>query len=117
MIEKPQLMKYTFSFFINLGISRPKRRRKDFGKRLIEDMLKDCGKQGCHKARLEVFADNHKAISSFKHLGFIQEGYLGKDEEKKDIVIMSQKSFLIARAHTDEICWKQMVKSRTLSGC
>ena len=65
-------------------------RRKGVGKKLIENMLKDCRRQGCHKARLEVFANNHKAIGFYKHLGVIQEGYLRKDQEKKDTVIMSK---------------------------
>lgn len=65
-------------------------RRKGVGKKLIESMLKDCRRQGCHKARLEVLANNHKAIGFYKHLGFIQEGYLRKDQENKDTVIMSK---------------------------
>ncbi len=67
-----------------------KHRRKGIGKKLIEYMLQDCMRQGCHKARLEVFANSHKAIGFYKHLGFIQEGYLRNDQENKDTVIMSK---------------------------
>lgn len=56
----------------------------------MKEVLEDFKRLGCHKARLEVFANNVGAISLCKHLGFNQEGFLHKDEEKKDIMIMSR---------------------------
>jgi len=43
-------------------------------------------KRGCHKARLEVFADNYGAIEFYARLNFVQEGFLREDEGKKDTV-------------------------------
>jgi hypothetical protein len=34
----------------------------------------------CHKARLEVFLDNHEAIDFRRSQSFVQEGFLQKDE-------------------------------------
>ncbi len=65
-------------------------RRKGVGKRLMKKILDDFKRLGCHKARLEVFAHNAGAISLYEHLGFNQEGFLHRDEEKKDVVIMSR---------------------------
>ena len=52
--------------------------------------LDDFKKRGCHKTRLQVLAHNHGAINCYKHLNFVQEGFLRKDEEKKDTVITSK---------------------------
>ena len=65
-------------------------RRKGVGKRLVKKALEDFKRLGCHKARLEVFAHNTGAVSLYEHLGFNQEGFLHKDEEKKDVIIMSK---------------------------
>ena len=65
-------------------------RAKGIGKRLMERALGNFRKEGCHKARLEVFAHNHRAIKFYKHLDFVQEGFLREDEEKKDTIIMSK---------------------------
>jgi ribosomal protein S18 acetylase RimI-like enzyme len=65
-------------------------RRRGVGKRLMDRALEDFNKIGCHKTRLEVFAHNLGAINFYKQLGFNQEGYLHKDEEKIDIIIMSR---------------------------
>ena len=64
--------------------------RKGIGKRLMKKALEDFKRLGCHKARLEVFAPNAGAISLYKHLDFKQEGFLHKDEEKRDVIIMSR---------------------------
>ncbi|MEM3616317.1 MAG: GNAT family N-acetyltransferase [Candidatus Bathyarchaeia archaeon] len=74
-----------------LGIYvKPRYRRKGVGKRLIGETLDSFRKRGCHKARLEVFADNHNAIEFYARLNFVQEGFLRQDEGKKDIIIMSK---------------------------
>lgn len=74
-----------------LGIYvKPCHRKKGVGKKLIDKTLNSFRKRGCHKARLEVFADNHKAIEFYSRLNFIQEGFLRQDEGKKDIIIMSK---------------------------
>jgi ribosomal protein S18 acetylase RimI-like enzyme len=65
-------------------------RRKGVGKRLMKKALEDFKRLECHKARLEVFAHNAGAISLYEHLGFKQEGFLHKDEEKKDVIILSR---------------------------
>ncbi len=74
-----------------LGIYvKPSHRRMGIGMRLMKKALDDFQGKGCHKARLSVLAVNHGAINFYKHLGFVQEGFLRKDEEKKDTVIMSK---------------------------
>ena len=74
-----------------LGIYvRQNYRRKGIGEKLVEKTLKDFKTQECHKARLEVFADNYGGIKFYTHLAFVQEGFLHEDEETKDIVIMSK---------------------------
>ena len=65
-------------------------RRKGFGKQLMEKALVEFRKKGCHKTRLEVFAHNEPAIEFYRHLGFDQEAFLPKDEEKKDTMILSK---------------------------
>ena len=56
----------------------------------MEKTLDELKNKSCHKARLEVFANNHGAIDLYTCLNFVQEGYLREDEEKKDTVIMSK---------------------------
>jgi len=65
-------------------------RRNGFGKQLMEKTFLEFRKKGCHKTRLEVFAHNKQAINFYRHLGFNQEGFLHKDEEKKDRIILSK---------------------------
>jgi ribosomal protein S18 acetylase RimI-like enzyme len=64
-------------------------RRKGVGKRLMEKALERFNKTGCHKTRLEVFAHNPKAVDFYRQLGFIQKGFLRRDEGNKDVIIMS----------------------------
>ncbi|MEM3579005.1 MAG: GNAT family N-acetyltransferase [Candidatus Bathyarchaeia archaeon] len=74
-----------------LGIYvKPCYRKKGIGKKLITETLNSFRKRGCHKARLEVFADNHNAIEFYGRLNFVQEGFLRQDEGTKDIIIMSK---------------------------
>jgi ribosomal protein S18 acetylase RimI-like enzyme len=74
-----------------LGIYvKPCYRKKGIGKKLVDKTLHSFKKRGCHKARLEVFADNKEAVGFYTRLNFIQEGFLRQDEEKKDIIIMSK---------------------------
>lgn len=74
-----------------LGIYvRQNYRAKGIGKRLMERVLNSFRKKGCHKARLEVFAHNHRAIKFYRRLDFVQEGFLREDEERKDTIIMSK---------------------------
>lgn len=65
-------------------------RRKGIGRQLLEKVLDNFHEEGCHKTRLEVFAHNTGAIKFYKHLGFAQEGFLHKDEDKKDTIILSR---------------------------
>ncbi len=65
-------------------------RRKGFGKQLMEKTLLEFRNKGCHKTRLEVFAHNETATEFYRHLGFNQEAFLHKDEEKKDTMILSK---------------------------
>ncbi|MEM3153512.1 MAG: GNAT family N-acetyltransferase [Candidatus Bathyarchaeia archaeon] len=74
-----------------LGIYvKPRYRNKGVGEKLINKTLNSFRRRGCHKARLEVFADNHNAIRFYTRLNFIQEGFLRQDEGKRDIIIMSK---------------------------
>jgi ribosomal protein S18 acetylase RimI-like enzyme len=74
-----------------LGIYvKPSHRRRGIGKKLMGRTLDDFKKEGCHKARLSVLANNQGAINFYKHFGFVQEGYLRQDAEKKDTIIMSK---------------------------
>jgi ribosomal protein S18 acetylase RimI-like enzyme len=74
-----------------LGIYvKPCYRKRSIGKKLVDKTLHSFKKRGCHKARLEVFADNKEAIGFYTRLNFIQEGFLHHDEGKKDIIIMSK---------------------------
>ena len=65
-------------------------RKQGVGKGLVRKVLNDFKRKGCHKTRLEVFAQNCGAIQFYKYFGFAQEGFLHKDEEKKDEIIMSK---------------------------
>ena len=65
-------------------------RKKGIGSELIKETLFEFLNRGCHKARLEVFASNQVAIGFYMKLGFVQEGYLREDQEKKDTIIMSK---------------------------
>jgi ribosomal protein S18 acetylase RimI-like enzyme len=69
---------------------KPTYRRKGIGRNLMETMVKEFKKKGCHKTRLEVFANNDGAIDFYNRLGFVQEGYFREDEEKKDTIVMSK---------------------------
>lgn len=69
---------------------KPNYRRKGVGKSLMKKAFEDFKRIGCHKARLEVFAHNLGAINFHEHIGFKQEGFLHKDEGKKDIIIMGR---------------------------
>ncbi|MHA1909332.1 MAG: N-acetyltransferase family protein [Candidatus Thorarchaeota archaeon] len=69
---------------------RPEYRRKGIAKNLFNKVMETFTENGCHKATLKVFADNKGAIDFYKSQNFIQEGYLQKDEEKKDAIIMSR---------------------------
>jgi ribosomal protein S18 acetylase RimI-like enzyme len=65
-------------------------RRKGVGADMIQKTMSRFGATGCHKARLEVFLDNCEAIDFYRHLGFETEGFLRKDEERRDTIIMSK---------------------------
>jgi ribosomal protein S18 acetylase RimI-like enzyme len=74
-----------------LGIYvKPCYRKKGIGKKLVDKTLHSFKKRGCHKARLEVFADNKEAIEFYTRLNFVKECFLRQDEGKKDIIIMSK---------------------------
>ncbi len=68
----------------------PEYRRKGIGENLFNKMMETFRASGCHKARLEVFADNQGAIGFYKSQNFIQEGFLRNDEERRDTIIMSR---------------------------
>jgi len=67
-----------------------KHRRNGIGKKLMDKLLDEFMKSNCHKARVEVFANNQGAIRFYTNLNFVQEGYLQKDEDKRDVIIMSR---------------------------
>ncbi len=69
---------------------RPEYRRKGIGEKLFNKVMETFTENGCHKARLEAFAENQGAIDFYKRQNFIQEGYLKEDKEKRDAVIMSR---------------------------
>ncbi len=69
---------------------KPTHRKKGIGKKLMEKTLESFRKRKCHKARLEVFADNHEAIDFYTRFNFVREGLLHKDEEKRDVIIASR---------------------------
>lgn len=69
---------------------RPEHRRKGIGGLLMEKILDRFRMNDCHKARLEVFADDQGAIKFYSRYEFVQEGYLQKDQARRDIVIMSR---------------------------
>ena len=74
-----------------LGIYvKPKYRRQGVGTALMERTINEFRMKGCHKTRLEVFADNQAAKGFYTSLGFAQEGFLLSDEERKNIIIMSK---------------------------
>ena len=74
-----------------LGIYvKPEYRRKGIGEALIEEIIDKFTIGKCHKARLQVFADNQGAFRFYTKLNFVQEGYLQKDQEKRDAIIMSR---------------------------
>ena len=87
-----------------LGIYvKPCYRKRGIGKKLVDKTLHSFKKRRCHKARLEVFADNKEAIEFYTRLNFTQEGFLHQDEEKKDIIIMSKffnKNYLTTNGNT-----------------
>ncbi|NIO37222.1 GNAT family N-acetyltransferase [Candidatus Bathyarchaeota archaeon] len=66
------------------------RRRRGIGKELMERILNDLTKKGCHKVRLKVFSENRGALEFYRNLGFSREGFLHKDEDKKDIFIVGK---------------------------
>jgi len=45
-------------------------RRRGIGKELMERILNDLTKKGCHKVRLEVFSENRGALQFYRNLGF-----------------------------------------------
>ncbi|MFX1369907.1 MAG: GNAT family N-acetyltransferase [Promethearchaeota archaeon] len=69
---------------------RPEHRRKGVGEQLMGRILDQFRLGECHKARTEVFADNQGAIRFYLRCDFIQEGYLKKDEGKRDVIIMGR---------------------------
>jgi ribosomal protein S18 acetylase RimI-like enzyme len=69
---------------------RSEYRRKGIGMKLFREAMETFTENGCHKATLKVFADNQGAIDFYKSQNFIKEGYLKRDEEKRDAIIMSR---------------------------
>jgi ribosomal protein S18 acetylase RimI-like enzyme len=74
-----------------LGICvKAEHRKKGIGYLLIEKMMEQFRIGECHKARIEVFADNQGAVKFYSRCDFVKEGHLKKDEAMRDIVIMSR---------------------------
>lgn len=74
-----------------LGIFvKPDHRKKGIGTALMERTLNESRAKRCHKARLEVFAKNQTAKKFYTRLGFVKEGFLIQDEERKNTIIMSK---------------------------
>jgi len=94
--EKNEIVGYVDSrvrrsvgFILGLFV-RPAFRNRGIGKALMERAIEHFARKACHKARLEVFQDNREAIDFYRRQGFEQEGFLRKDEEKKDTIILSK---------------------------
>ncbi len=94
---KNEIVGYMDSLVGNWGVGhilgiyvKPEHRRKGIGKMLMDKTLDEFMKSKCHKVRVEVFANNQGAIRFYLSLNFVQEGYLRKDEDKKDVIIMSR---------------------------
>jgi ribosomal protein S18 acetylase RimI-like enzyme len=68
----------------------PEHRKEGVGKALMEKTLDQFMLNNCHKARLEVFADNKGAVEFYSRLGFFQEGYLQNDEDRRDVMVVSK---------------------------
>ena len=68
----------------------PQYRKQGIGEGLMKKSHDRFLERDCHKARLEVFADNKGAISFYSRVGFVEEGYLQNDEDKRDVIIMSR---------------------------
>jgi ribosomal protein S18 acetylase RimI-like enzyme len=74
-----------------LGICvKPEYRRRGVGEKLFNKLMETFTENRCHKATLRAFADNQGAIDFYRSQRFVQEGYLKKDTEKRDAVIMSR---------------------------
>lgn len=74
-----------------LGIYvKPDYRKRGIGTALMERTLNESRAKRCHKARLEVFAKNQTAKKFYTRLGFVKEGFLIQDEERKNTIIMSK---------------------------
>jgi ribosomal protein S18 acetylase RimI-like enzyme len=69
---------------------KPEHRRKGVGELLMDKILDQFRLSGCHKVRIEVFADNQGAVKFYSRCNFVKEGYLENDEEKRDVIIMSK---------------------------
>lgn len=92
-----EIVGYMDSFVGNWGVGhilgiyvKPEHRRIGIGKKLMDKTLDEFLKSNCHKARVEVFTNNQGAIRFYTSLNFVQEGYLRKDEDKRDVIIMSK---------------------------
>lgn len=81
--------KWGVGHFLGIFV-KPEYRRKGIGEKLLDNIMEKFSTSNCHKAKLEVFADNQGAIRFYSNLGFVQEGYLKKDEDKRDVIIMSR---------------------------
>jgi len=65
-------------------------RNKGVGTALMGKVMEHFTRKACHKVRLEAFLDNCEAIDFYRRQGFETEGFLRKDEERRDTVIMSK---------------------------
>ena len=92
-----EIVSYMDSIVGNWGVGhilgiyvKPEHRKKGIGKKLMNKTFDEFMKRNCHKARVEVFANNQGAIRFYTSLNFVQEGYLRNDEDKRDVIIMSK---------------------------
>ncbi|NHI90798.1 MAG: GNAT family N-acetyltransferase [Candidatus Thorarchaeota archaeon] len=69
---------------------KPEHRKEGVGRALMKKTLDQFTLNNCHKARLEVFAENKGAVEYYNRLGFFQEGYFQNDEDRRDVIVVSK---------------------------
>ena len=72
-----------------IGI-HPSKRRKGYGKELLNGVIEHCKKRGCHKISLNTLPVSIPAINLYLKMGFVPESYLRKQWWGVDFIVMSK---------------------------